>query len=318
MEKEKTNAEKVTEGELSLGYRSKSDVFKGGILGFFIGLAIIVPGVSGAAVSIIFGLYEKLLFAMGNLFKKFKKCFLFLLPVIIGGVIGIAGGFFGVRKLMNVIPFAVVALFAGLMIGALPVITDKIKEKERTPLRFVLLAAGVILPIGISVFAVFFDSYERSLENLSAYHYLLFIILGYAVAITQIVPGLSATALLMALGLFTPLMNSVSFGLLSNLPLLMVFVCLVVGFVIGLLTFSSVMTSLLKNYEGGAYFFITGLSVGAALTMFFNPEIYEVYLSWGAGSASWWEIILGAVLFVLGVIASKKLVEFERNNPKNM
>ena len=73
MEKEKTNAEKVTEGELSLGYRNKSDVFKGGILGFFIGLAIIVPGVSGAAVSIIFGLYEKLLFAMGNLFKKFKQ-----------------------------------------------------------------------------------------------------------------------------------------------------------------------------------------------------------------------------------------------------
>ena len=131
MRKEITNPEEnANEEEVSLKYDGKAHVFKGAVLGFFIGLAIIVPGVSGAAVAIIFGLYEKLLYAMGNLLRKFKKCFVFLLPVIIGGVIGIAGGFFGVRKLMNVIPFAVVALFAGLMTGALPVITDKIKDKD--------------------------------------------------------------------------------------------------------------------------------------------------------------------------------------------
>ncbi|MDY2851313.1 MAG: DUF368 domain-containing protein [Candidatus Borkfalkiaceae bacterium] len=313
MRKEITNPEEnANEEEVSLKYDGKAHVFKGAVLGFFIGLAIIVPGVSGAAVAIIFGLYEKLLYAMGNLLRKFKKCFVFLLPVIIGGVIGIAGGFFGVRKLMNVIPFAVVALFAGLMTGALPVITDKIKDKERTPFRLTLIALGVIIPVGLSLFSVFFDSYDSSLENLQIYHYVLFVALGYAVAITQIVPGLSATALLMMFGLFTPLMNSINLELFTNLSLMMVFVCLAVGFIAGLLTFSSAMSKLLARYENTAYFFITGLSIGAAITMFFNPEIYEVYVSWAADTVAWQEIILGAVLFAAGFFASRKLVAFEK------
>ena len=59
--------------EFSLAYRDKKEVAKGGLLGFFIGLAIIVPGVSGSAVAIIFRLYEKLLYAFGNILKQFKN-----------------------------------------------------------------------------------------------------------------------------------------------------------------------------------------------------------------------------------------------------
>ena len=49
------------------------------ILGIFIGLAIIAPGISGSTVAIILKLYDKFLYAVGNLFKRFKVCFLFLL-----------------------------------------------------------------------------------------------------------------------------------------------------------------------------------------------------------------------------------------------
>ena len=57
--------------EISLKYERKGQVAKSGLLGVFIGLAIILPGGSGAAVAIIFKLYENLLDAIGNLFKKF-------------------------------------------------------------------------------------------------------------------------------------------------------------------------------------------------------------------------------------------------------
>lgn len=63
--------------ELSLRYENRRQVAKGGSLGFFIGLAVIVPGVSGSAVAIIFKLYEKLLYALGNFLRKFKTCLLF-------------------------------------------------------------------------------------------------------------------------------------------------------------------------------------------------------------------------------------------------
>ena len=62
----------------------KKSWLKSALLGFFIGLAVIVPGVSGSTVAIILRLYDQFLYAVGNLFKRFKVCFFFLLPIGIG------------------------------------------------------------------------------------------------------------------------------------------------------------------------------------------------------------------------------------------
>ena len=70
-------SDNAAQRELSLRYENRRQVAKGGILGFFIGLAVIVPGVSGSAVAIIFKLYEKLLYSLGNFLRKFKTCLLF-------------------------------------------------------------------------------------------------------------------------------------------------------------------------------------------------------------------------------------------------
>ncbi len=306
-------------GEISLRYENKKQLAKGGLLGFFIGLAIIVPGVSGAAVSIIFGLYEKLLYAIGNIFKKFRKCILFLLPIAAGGLLGIVGGFFGVKQLLNLFPFIVIALFAGLMLGSFPAISDQIEDKRRTPARVILFFAGILIPILTSVTSILAGANERSLENLQFWHYILFAVLGYAIAVTQIVPGLSATALLMIFGYFTPLMNAVGFGLMSNLPLLLVFVCLFVGFVAGLLTFSKLLTKVLAGYRTNAFHLIAGLSLGASLSMFFNPETYRIYLGWKANGSAIGELICGLVLFAAGILLAYRLVRYERKkNVKKM
>ena len=66
---------------------------KSSLLGFFIGLAIIVPGISGSTIAILFKLYDKIIYAISNIFKKFKICFIFLLPIIIGLLIGVLLGF---------------------------------------------------------------------------------------------------------------------------------------------------------------------------------------------------------------------------------
>ena len=313
---EEKEEKEVSREEISLGYENKKQVAKGGLLGVFIGLAIIVPGVSGAAVSIIFGLYEKLLYAMGNLFKKFKKCILFLLPIIVGGIVGIVGGFFGVKQLLNLFPFTVISLFAGLMFGSFPAISNQIEDKTRTPLRNVLFILGVIIPILTSIFSVVSGASGRSLENLGFYHYILFVVLGYAIAVTQIVPGLSATALLMIFGYFTPLIDSVGFGLLSNIPVLLVFVCLLIGFVAGLLTFSKLLSGIIEKHKTNSFNLIAGLSLGAALTMFFNHETYAIYQGWAANGVPVWEVFCGAILFVGGIVLAYSLVRYEKNKTK--
>lgn len=297
-----------------LRYQNGKEVFKGGILGAFIGLAVIVPGVSGSAVAIIFRLYEKLLYALGGIFRRFKESARFLLPIALGGIVGLAAGFFGVRFLLNLLPFAIVALFAGLMLGAFPAVTDEIKGEKPTPLRIILFLLGLLFPIGLSALSVFGTPDMLSLEDLSWYHYILFLLVGYAIAVTQLVPGLSATALLMTFGCFTPLMNSVSLTYWRENPMvLLVYACLAVGFVLGLLTFSNGLSRLLEKKRAPAFYTIAGLSLGSIVTMFFNPEIVEVYESWTIGAAMWRELGIGMALFGIGIIAATFFVRYERN-----
>ena len=299
---------------MDLRYQNGKEVAKGGILGAFIGLAVIVPGVSGSAVAIIFRLYEKLLYALGGIFRRFKESARFLLPIALGGIVGLAAGFFGVRFLLNLLPFAIVALFAGLMLGAFPAVTDEIKGEKPTPLRIILFLLGLLFPIGLSALSVFGTPDMLSLENLAWYHYLLFLLVGYAIAVTQLVPGLSATALLMTFGCFTPLMNSVSLTYWQENPMvLLVYACLAVGFVLGLLTFSNGLSRLLEKKRAPAFYTIAGLSLGSIVTMFFNPEIVEVYESWTIGAAMWRELGIGMALFGIGIIAATYFVRYERN-----
>ena len=299
---------------MDLRYQNGKEVVKGGILGAFIGLAVIVPGVSGSAVAIIFRLYEKLLYALGGIFRRFKESARFLLPIALGGIVGLAAGFFGVRFLLNLLPFAIVALFAGLMLGAFPAVTDEIKGEKPTPLRIILFLLGLLFPIGLSALSVFGTPDMLSLDNLSWYHYILFLLVGYAIAVTQLVPGLSATALLMTFGCFTPLMNSVSLTYWQENPMvLLVYACLAVGFVLGLLTFSNGLSRLLEKKRAPAFYTIAGLSLGSIVTMFFNPEIVEVYESWTIGAAMWRELGIGRALFGIGIIAATYFVRYERN-----
>ena len=63
---------------VELNFKSKKQWLKAMVLGFFIGLAVILPGISGATIAIIFGLYSSMIYSFGNILKQFKKCFLFL------------------------------------------------------------------------------------------------------------------------------------------------------------------------------------------------------------------------------------------------
>lgn len=303
--------------EVDLNYKNKSEVAKGGILGLFIGLAVIVPGVSGSAVAIIFKMYEKLLYAIGNIFKKFKKCIKFLFPILIGVLAGFIFGFFGVRSLLNIIPFIVICLFAGLMFGAYPAVTDQIKGTKPNAKYILLFILGLAIPILISCVSVFSDVAQHSLANLKFYHYILFVIIGFLIAITQLVPGLSATALLMSFGYFTPLMNSVSLtNFKENPTIFLVYSCLIIGFIVGLFVVSNALNKILNKYKIPAFYCIAGLSLGSIITMFFNPEIMEIYTSWSNGGLAL-DISIGILVFIIGIVISYFFVRFERKKGSN-
>lgn len=303
------------EEKLSLKYENKKEVLKGGVLGAFIGLAIIVPGVSGSVVAIILRLYEKLLYALGNLLKEFKKCVKFLIPIAIGAVVGLAVGFIGVKALLAVLPFAIVALFAGLMFGAFPAVTDQLKGEKVTVPRALLFAVGFLVPITISALSIFVNGGGLPIEGLKFYHYIIFVVVGFAISITQLAPGLSATAFLMILGCYTPIINSISLSYWQENPqIFILYACLVVGFLVGLITVSKWLSVLFEKKHAPSFFTVAGLSLGSTVAMFFNSEIMETYTSWGESGVPVWQIILGVVLFAIGTVCAYMFVRYERKH----
>ncbi len=303
--------------EIALIKYNKKTWCKSALLGFFIGLAVIVPGISGSTVAIIFKLYDQFLYAMGNLFKKFKKCFAFLLPIGIGIVVGVLLGFITVKQLLEILPFAIVCLFAGLMSGAFPAVTDELKGAKWNAKRITLFALGLAIPVALgctsAILAVRNGETKDVFANIEWWQVVLSLAVGYVVGVTQIVPGLSASAFLMAVGWFGSLMDSVSRTYWSsNGAIFLVYGGLAVGFLLGLFTFSKLLTSLFGRARHTSYSMIVGLSLGSILSMFCNGDMIGVYVDWVENGFAWLDAALGVLLFAAGVVGAYLLVKYQR------
>ncbi len=303
--------------EIALIKYNKKTWCKSALLGFFVGLAVIVPGISGSTVAIIFKLYDQFLYALGNLFKKFKQCFAFLLPIGIGIVIGVLLGFITVKRLLDVLPFAVVCLFAGLMSGAFPAVKDEVKGMTWTAKRIALFALGLSIPVALgcasAILAAGGEGGADVFANVVWWQVALSLAIGFVVGVTQIVPGLSASAFLMAVGWFGSLVDSVSMTYWkSNTAIFFLYGGLAIGFLLGLFTFSKLLTYLFGKARHSSYSMIVGLSLGSILSMFCNGDMILVYLDWAKNGLVWIDLGLGALLFALGVFGAYALVKYQR------
>jgi len=306
--------------EVALIKYNKKTWCKSGLLGVFIGLAVIVPGISGSTAAIIFKLYDQLLYAISNLFKKFKRCFIFLLPILIGIVVGVVGGFIAIKRLLELIPFAVVCLFAGLMTGATPAVKDEIKEVKYNVKRVSFFCLGLIIPVAMGAMSAILSIRGGTLNqapfvSVAWWQPILGVIFGAFVGLTQIMPGLSASAFMMAVGWFTTIVESISLTYWqSNPQIFIIYGSLIVGFFAGIFCFSKLLTKLLNNHRNTMYTLIFGLSIGSILAMFCNSDIVEVYYAWKTAEtgAIVLNAVLGAALFIGGAIGAYMLVRYQR------
>ena len=297
------------------------------ILGLFIGLAVIIPGVSGSTVAIMFGLYAALLYAIGNILEDFRRCVKFLIPIGIGVVIGFGAGFLLIQLLLEKYIFVIVCLFVGLMIGASPALLREIKGERASIIRIILMIIGVLIPLAIGASgAITFlldptVSEEGASQAFTAFPWYLFVLyvpLGILVSATQLIPGLSATAIMMSFGQFKPIMDSVHLDyILENPAFIGLMLCLGGGFVIGLIIVSKLFSKIIAWRRAATFYFVVGLSFGSIGSMFFNSDMAEVYYSWGNGGFSTVELIIGIVLLAAGLIGSLLLTKYELIHDSN-
>lgn len=290
---------------MELKYKSVKDVLISIFVGFSIGLSVIVPGISGSAIAMIMKVYDKLMYAFSNIFKKFKACVVFLIPIIVGIVVGFGLGVILVKILLEAFPFITICFFVGLMIGTYPILFKEIKGEVLKVNKVLLFVAGVIIPLIFSAVSLLSGA-DNSLANLNFLHYLLFFVIGILISLTQLIPGLSATVLLMIFGYYSALMENIGFELLGNFELLLVYVALFVGFVVGVLLFSKIINKLLETQRKPFFFVICGLSVGSVVSVFLGSDCMEIYKSWTT-KAMITDMLIGLAFLLLGFAGSFSL-----------
>lgn len=303
------------------------DWFKTLLSGMAIGFGAAVPGVSGGTIAVIFGVFEKIVWAVSNIFKHFKEAFRVLLPTLIGVVLALIPTIYLMDKALYGFVFGVVCIFAGFIIGSIPGITDEVKGVKPRYSHIIALVVALLIAVGLGVASVL------SKADLSTYFYgdtpiwLYFVLIpvGFVASIALVVPGLSGSMILLLMGFYTPLINYTTDTIKDCLQnnnwsnfgsLIGMLFCFAVGVIIGFFLISKLMHYLLRKYHDITFFAIIGFVVGSVVALFFNYEIYTYYQVWAAGTYIYMplyiEIPIGVVLLIGTMIGSYLLVRYER------
>ena len=276
--------------------------------GMVIGLANIIPGVSGGTMAVSMGIYDKLIHAVTHIRKEFKQSMAVILPLVIGAVLGIGVLSFVINALFEYFPVQTNLLFIGLIIGGIPVIFKRLKGTGKSIsigniisfIAFLLLVIGFASlgePEGTTVDVTF------TLGNIVA----LFGV-GLVASATMVIPGVSGSMVLMLMGYYYTILDTIeSFikaALSFDIEILIACTGILFPFGIGVLVGIGAVAKLIEivfvklpNY---AYSSIMGLIIASPIAIIMMSDLTRYNLV---------SIGTGLITLVLGWIIASKLGE---------
>ena len=239
-----------------------------------IGIANIIPGVSGGTLAVIFNIYDELVEKIGNFLQvNFKTKIEYAKYLLVVGV----GAGIGILMFANIIKFSVTnypkltsIVFSLLVLPSIPFIVKGLDYKRGKNIFSFFIGVLIML-----IFIFFNIKYGKnsSIENMyllnntsyfSNYYLIKLFICGLVAAGAMIIPGISGSLLLLMLGEYY---NIVSF--ISNFSIKPLFF-LGLGVALGLVIFSKAISYLLKNYRETTLFFITGIVIMSIFQIWIN------------------------------------------------
>ena len=215
------------------------------LAGFCIGLAELLPGISGATVALMFGIYKKLI----ECISKLKDLDL-LLPLLLGMAVGV----FGFSKLINFLFLSYTNLFE-LLIGILMIFygaylfLSNIQKSKRKELFFFSLLFVISVAVGVAIGDLF--DFEASVDAFSLVAY------GFIAFSFLLIPGISGSAFLLAIGIYQLIIGSVAD---LNLSVLLPFA---IGMLFSLFTMPRLIEKLLSKFDKYVYMIFAGFILGA-------------------------------------------------------
>ena len=228
--------------------------------GAAVGIANIIPGVSGGTIAVVLGIYDKLIESIAEFMqnpKKRKEYIVFLAKVCLGAVCAIF-------LLANVMSYLLEShfsmtmfLFMGFILGGMPAIVKAHDDMKIRTSRIMSFILGMILVLSISIIGRNLSPQEAVFTSgavlTDTSSYIIFFAASFFAGGAMIVPGISGSFILVLLGQYSILVSSVK-ELRFQAILIAVF-----GAVLGIFIFSKVIDFLLKRMPTLTYYFIIGL-----------------------------------------------------------
>ena len=263
--------------------------------GFWIGSTMTVPGISGGTMAIAVNIYDRLISAVSGFFRDPKKNIVFLLEFCLGA----GTGFFLISRLISFLLTETSAglplrfFFLGAVAGGIPLIFKKTNVKRVTPAVILCPFAGIasVLLIGLLPEGIFSTS-----DGMSGF--ILQLIAGFIIAVALVLPGISASHMLLMLGMYESIIGSIS---KFDTPAL---AAPGAGLLLGTFLTARALDKLLSSHVQGTYLVILGFMAGSIPELFpaecFNAPIYT--------------LLLCAICAFIGFIVLKKVIDNAEKN----
>ena len=291
-------------------------VVKDGLTGVGMGAAIIIPGISAGTIALVLGSFNKITAAASKLFSKdFWKNLLILLPFGIGAVLAIAALYFPINRAFEYCMFAIVALFAGLILGSIPGIVDQIKAEKTGKINVLLVILGILIAASIGILSEFFN-FDLTITNwfsdIPVYLYFVIFAVGILAASGIIVPGLSGSLILLVIAFYQPIINLLHFE--HGVKDLLLGVSFGLGIVVGFVLWGKLMNLVINKHKVGTLSIVLGFVIGSLFSIFYNSNMLN-YIKTKAGMLDW---ILGPILAVVGVVGGYLFVRYTRKHSQEV
>ena len=278
------------------------------IKGFFMGIANVIPGVSGGTIAIILGIYEKFISSISNIFKNLKENLKFLILIVIGMGLALITTSKVVGYSYDHFPLPTIMFFVGLVFGGIPLLMKNVKGKKESKelSSYIIFIITFLLVLFMASYKLIFSlNNEVSFTSMNLGGYILLFIVGIVAAATMVIPGISGSLVLMILGYYYPVIDTINNlfngDFIHNAIILGIFG---IGIVIGILLISKILEMLFKNYNTKTYFGVLGFVFASIIAI---PLSACVEL--GSIPTDITQIIVSLVMIVAGTIISYNLGE---------
>lgn len=257
--------------------KGRKTMIKNILCGVGIGIANIIPGVSGGTMMISMGIYQEIIEAVGNFFLHWKKSLRILFPYAVGVAVGILGFSFLLEYLLHNYPFQTAMTFIGLILGGVPKLLTKVAERRPDGGEIMITILSAVI---LSVIPFLGEGQTRQLEWNGRTAFVLLAV-GLITAATMVIPGVSGSAILMAMGFYESILSSIN-GFLQGLftgninrmtASAGVLFPLGVGLAGGIFLVARLVAYLMKRYERKCYFGILGFLAASPIAILGGLQI---------------------------------------------